>query len=111
MQGLYDKDDHGRLKELLLSHPGLGEERAREAVHAVVTAVKDNPARGVLHGLPYGALANPALTHDMVSEVVRVAELLPSYAVNGLLKNVTLTEDDVMALWECQSRRYREGAP
>lgn len=106
IKSLYDKDTNGRLRELLLSHPGLGEERAREAVHAVVTAVKDNHARSDLHGLPYGVLANPALTHDMVSEVVQVAELLPSHAVNEFLKNVQPTEDDVMALWECQSRRY-----
>lgn len=45
-------------------------------------------------------------SHDMVSEVVQVAELLPSHAVNEFLKNVKPSEDDVMALWECQSRRY-----
>lgn len=106
IKSLYDKDTNGRLRELLLSHPGLGEERAREAVHAVVTTVKDNPARSDLHSLPYGVLANPALTRDMVSEVVQVAELLPSHAVNEFLKSVQQTEDDVMALWECQSRRY-----
>lgn len=106
IKGLYDNDAHGQLKKLLLSHPGLGEERAREAVRTVVKAVKDNPARSDLHGLPYGVLANPALTRDMVSEIVQVAERLPSHAVNEFLKNVQTTEDDVMALWECQSRRY-----
>ena len=101
---LYDNDAHGRLKELLLSHPGLGKERVCEAVHTVVTAVKDNPTRSDLQGLPYGVLANPTLTRDMVSEVVQVAELL--HAVNEFLKSVKPTEDDVMALWECQARRY-----
>lgn len=106
VKSLYDNDAHGQLKELLLSHPGLGEERVCEAVRTVVAAVKDNPTRSDLQGLPYGVLANPTLTRDMVSKVVQVAELLPSHAVNEFLKSVKPTEDDVMALWECQSRRY-----
>jgi hypothetical protein len=106
VKSLYDNDAHGQLKELLLSHPGLGEERVCEAVRTVVAAVKDNPTRSDLQGLPYGVLANPTLTRDMVSKVVQVAELLPSHAVNEFLKSVKPTEDDVVALWECQSRRY-----
>lgn len=109
IKGLYDKDTNGRLKELLLSHPGLGEERAREAVHAVVQAVKGNPWRRDQQGIPYGVLANPTLTRDMVSEIVRVAQPIPVQAVNVLLKNAQLSEDDVMTLWDIQKWRHMEG--
>ena len=103
IKGLYDKDTNGRLKELLLSHPGLGEERAREAARVVVEAIRVGGSQNDHRMALSKVFDNPALTREAIDAAMSVASLLPDFIVYSMLMGGALTGDDVQALWESRS--------
>lgn len=105
-QWVYDECQHDDACRVVLSHPGLGEKRITEAARIVALALE----LGGSERDPRMALStvfdNPSLTREAVDAVLRVADRLPSFIVNSLLRGGALTGDDVRVLWESRSESH-----
>ena len=102
-QWVYDECPHDDACQVVLSHPGLGEERITEAARICVEAIEAGGSELDPRMALSTVFDNPSLTREAIGAAMRVATLLPSFVVNGMLRGGALAGDDVQALWESRS--------
>ena len=105
-QWVYDECQHDDACRVVLSHPGLGEKRITEAARVIVSAIMFGGAQRDPRMALSNVFDNPSLTREAVDAVLRVADRLPSFIVNSLLRGGALTGDDVCVLWESRSEKH-----
>ena len=102
---VYDECQHDDACRVVLAHPGLGEERISEAARICVEAIGVGGSQRDPRMALSDVFDNPSLTREAIDAAMRVAALLPSFVVNGMLRGGALTGDDVRVLWESRSER------
>lgn len=105
-QWVYDECPHDDACQVVLAHPGLGEERITEAARLVVEAIEAGGSELDPRMALSNVFDNPALTREAIDAAMRVATLLPSFVVNGMLRGGALTGDDVRTLWGSRSEKH-----
>lgn len=104
-QWVYDECPHNDACQVVLSHPGLGEERITEAACIFVEAIRVGGAQRD----PRMALSNvfdsPALTREAIDAALSVASILPDFIVYSMLMGGALAGDDVRTLWGSRSEK------
>lgn len=103
---VYDECQHDDACQVVLAHPGLGEERISEAARICVEAIGVGGSQRDPRMALSDVFDNPSLTREAVDAVLRVADRLPSFIVNSLLRGGALTGDDVRVLWESRSEKH-----
>lgn len=104
-QWVYDECPHDDACRVVLAHPGLGEERISEAARIFVEAIEAGGSERDPRMALSDVFDNPSLTREAIDAAMRVAALLPSFVVNGMLRGGALAGDDVRVLWESRSER------
>ena len=105
-QWVYDERQHDDACRVVLAHPGLGEERINEAARICVEAIEAGGSQRDPRMALSNVFDNPALTREAVDAVLRVANRLPSFIVNSLLRGGALAGDDVRVLWWSRSEKH-----
>lgn len=103
---VYDECQYDDACRVVLAHPGLGEERISEAARICVEAIGVGGSQRDPRMALSDVFDNPSLTREAVDAVLRVADRLPSFIVNSLLRGGALTGDDVRVLWESRSEKH-----
>lgn len=106
-QWVYDECQYDDACRVVLSHPGLGEERISEAARVIVSAIKVGGSQRDPRMALSKVFDNPSLTRGAIDAAMRVASLLPDFIVNSMLMGGALTGDDVQALWGRVARIVR----
>lgn len=102
-QWLYDECQYDDACRVVLSHPGLGEERISEAARIFVEAIRAGGAQRDPRMALSKVFDNPSLTRGAIDAAMSVASLLPDFIVYSMLMGGALTGDDVRVLWESRS--------
>lgn len=102
-QWVYDECQHNDACRVVLSHPGLGEERISEAARIFVEAIRAGGAQRDPRMALSKVFDNPSLTREAIDAALSVANLLPDFIVYSMLMGGALTGDDVRTLWESRS--------
>lgn len=102
-QWVYDECPHDDACRVVLSHPGLGEERITEAARIFVEAIRAGGAQRDPRMALSKVFDNPSLTRGAIDAAMSVASLLPDFIVYSMLMGGALTGDDVRVLWESRS--------
>lgn len=103
---VYDECQYDDACRVVLAHPGLGEERISEAARICVEAIGVGGSQRDPRMALSDVFDNPSLTREAVDAVLRVADRLPSFIVNSLLRGGALTGDDVRVLWGSRSEKH-----
>ena len=104
-QWVYDECQYDDACRVVLSHPGLGEERISEAARIFVEAIRVGGAQRDPRMALSNVFDNPALTREAIDAALSVASLLPDFVVYSMLMGGALTGDDVQALWGSRSEK------
>lgn len=104
-QWVYDECQYDDACRVVLSHPGLGEERISEAARIFVEAIRVGGAQRDPRMALSNVFDNPALTRGAIDAAMSVANLLPDFIVYSMLMGGALTGDDVQALWGSRSEK------
>ena len=102
-QWVYDECQYDDACRVVLSHPGLGEERISEAARIFVEAIRAGGAQRDPRMELSNVFDNPSLTREAIDAAMSVANLLPDFIVYSMLMGGALTGDDVRTLWESRS--------
>lgn len=102
-QWVYDECQYDDACRVVLSHPGLGEERISEAARIFVEAIRAGGAQRDPRMALSKVFDNPSLTRGAIDAAMSVASLLPDFIVYSMLMGGALTGDDVRVLWESRS--------
>ena len=102
-QWVYDECQYDDACRVVLSHPGLGEERISEAARIFVEAIRAGGAQRDPRMALSNVFDNPSLTRGAIDAALSVANLLPDFIVYSMLMGGALTGDDVRVLWESRS--------
>lgn len=102
-QWVYDECQYDDACRVVLSHPGLGEERISEAARIFVEAIRAGGAQRDPRMALSKVFDNPSLTRGAIDAAMSVASLLPDFIVYSMLMGGALTGDDVRTLWESRS--------
>lgn len=98
-QWVYDECQYDDACRVVLSHPGLGEERISEAARIFVEAIRVGGAQRDPRMALSNVFDNPALTREAIDAALSVANLLPDFIVYSMLMRGALAGDDVRTLW------------
>lgn len=104
-QWVYDECQYDDACRVVLSHPGLGEERISEAARIFVEAIRAGGAQRDPRMALSKVFDNPSLTRGAIDAAMSVASLLPDFIVYSMLMGGALTGDDVRVLWESRSEK------
>lgn len=104
-QWVYDECQYDDACRVVLSHPGLGEERISEAARIFVEAIRVGGAQRDPRMALSNVFDNPALTREAIDAALSVANLLPDFIVYGMLMGGALAGDDVRTLWGSRSEK------
>ena len=104
-QWVYDECQYDDACRVVLSHPGLGEERISEAARIFVEAIRVGGAQRDPRMALSNVFDNPALTREVIDAALSVANLLPDFIVYSMLMGGALAGDDVRTLWGSRSEK------
>ena len=104
-QWVYDECPHNDACQVVLSHPGLGEERITEAACIFVEAIRVGGAQRDPRMALSNVFDNPALTREAIDAALSVASILPDFIVYSMLMGGALAGDDVRTLWGSRSEK------
>lgn len=104
-QWVYDECQYDDACRVVLSHPGLGEERISEAARIFVEAIRVGGAQRDPRMALSNVFDNPALTREAIDAALSVANLLPDFIVYSMLMGGALAGDDVRTLWGSRSEK------
>ena len=104
-QWVYDECQYDDACRVVLSHPGLGEERISEAARIFVEAIRAGGAQRDPRMALSKVFDNPSLTRGAIDAAMSVASLLPDFVVYSMLMGGALTGDDVRTLWGSRSEK------
>ena len=103
---VYDKCADAGIRNEVLTHPGLGEERINKAAYNVLSAVEAG------HHITGGdsveplcrVFSNQALTRDAIERAIRAADRLPYSVLVPMLRSGALSGGDVRELWRSRAK-------
>lgn len=103
---VYDKCADAGIRNEVLTHPGLGEERINKAAYNVLSAVEAG------HQITGGdsveplcrVFSNQALTRDAIERAIRAADRLPHSVLVPMLRSGALSGGDVRELWRSRAK-------
>lgn len=103
---VYDKCADAGIRNEVLTHPGLGEERINKAAYNVLSAVEAG------HQITGGdsveplcrVFSNQALTRDAIERAIRAADRLPYSVLVPMLRGGALSGGDVRELWRARAK-------
>lgn len=104
-QWVYDECQYDDACRVVLSHPGLGEERISEAARIFVEAIRVGGAQRDPRMALSNVFDNPSLTREAIDAALSVANLLPDFIVYSMLMGGALAGDDVRTLWGSRSEK------
>ena len=104
-QWVYDECQYDDACRVVLSRPGLGEERISEAARIFVEAIRVGGAQRDPRMALSNVFDNPALTREAIDAALSVANLLPDFIVYSMLMGGALAGDDVRTLWGSRSEK------
>lgn len=104
-QCVYDECQYDDACRVVLSHPGLGEERISEAARIFVEAIRVGGAQRDPRMALSNVFDNPSLTREAIDAALSVANLLPDFIVYSMLMGGALAGDDVRTLWGSRSEK------
>lgn len=104
-QWVYDECQYDDACRVVLSHPGLGEERISEAARIFVEAIRVGGSQRDPRMALSNVFDNPSLTREAIDAAMSVANLLPDFIVYSMLMGGALAGDDVRTLWGSRSEK------
>lgn len=103
---VYDKCADAGIRNEVLTHPGLGEERINKAAYNVLSAVE--AGYQITGGDSVEPLcrvfSNQALTRDAIERAIRAAGRLPYSVLVPMLRGGALSGGDVRELWRSRAK-------
>lgn len=104
-QWVYDECQYDDACRVVLSHPGLGEERISEAARIFVEAIRVGGAQRDPRMALSKVFDNLSLTREAIDAAMSVASILPDFIVYSMLMGGALAGDDVRTLWGSRSEK------